>query len=259
MEAMRLEDAQRWCSEWESTLRSSFGESRELPPDWEGELAKYSADSLKSALTRWAHLRHFYLLRQQEKQRAKAPDAAVRETARQLLSRDPVRIRLRSGRVVQVTGRSYAAMAEISCHARAITDLEQALQATDPGAELQRRTQYEILLHRKAIWAHALTGSGAPAKSLEESPEWWEEITPSDDGLLLSAALEAGAVRYSQLPDPPAPKAKAELAEDLGWGTLFACIERELKLPPASLFDQDLYQLLTWRRASAPAIPELGS
>ncbi len=265
METMDLEGAQRWCREWESSLRSLFGESRELPPAWEEELAKYPATALKSALFRWAQLRHFYQLRQQEKSRPKAPPKETLETVRDLLTRKPVRLTLSSGRQVQITSRSYAAMAEIATHSQTIRDLERALATVseDMGAEAVRRVQYELLLHRRAIWAHLLTPSGAPAESVDDCPEWWREITPRDDAAMLAAALEVGAGRYAKLPEPPAPKKgkpKGEdFAEDFGWGSLFACVERELKLPPATLYDRDLYQLLAWRRAGAHAPPELDS
>lgn len=183
------------------------------------------------------------------------------------------------GHIVHVTARSYAAMAEIARHDQRIrmlaADLHyldgRLLEATQELAvagvgrgrlrrRLRRYTEaygsiaQEIHRQRKAMWAHALTPDGAPARDLSGLPEWVDEIDSAWDGALLRAVMEAGVLRYVQLGPPPKRKERRD-DEEFGWSSLFASIERQQNLAPASLFDRDLFQTLAWVRAGAPPVP----
>jgi hypothetical protein len=116
-----------------------------------------------------------------------------------------------------------------------------------------------MTLQRRAIYAHAFTPTGAPARSLDDAPAWWVEVGPAEDAALIVACWEAGPGRYARLGEPPAPKKKKETKDDVdefGWASLFASIERQQKVAPAELYDRDLWQLLAWSRAAAPPVPE---
>lgn len=284
-EAVSVEEIRRWCEEDERTLRNQYPDRR-LPDAAEQELASYDPSTVRGALRRWAYLKHLWrvwsegLARQEEQQKGDAEEAA-----RQLLRREPVRVRL-GGRVVEVTGRSYAALYEIAACDAQIRALEADLEvcsklaaaaeaelAASPGwrraAALRRRIRTlhrihvrlcrEIREQRRWLYAHALTPSGAPARSAEDVPEWVEEIGRVEDALLLAAVIEAGHARLARLGEPPpsTTERSAQPAEDFGWATLFASIERQQKLPPGTLYDVDLFQLRTWLRAGAPPPLEL--
>ena len=109
------------------------------------------------------------------------------------------------------------------------------------------------------MYAHAFTADGAPARDLSDAPDWCVEVTPEDDARLLAALFEAGPGRYARLgPPPPPPKGAPKAAEPLGWASMFAAFERAQAAPPASFYDRDLPQTLTWARAAAERYPEEG-
>lgn len=281
-EAVTLEQVRAWCERDEATLRNQHPPEGRLPPEAEEQLARYDSSTMTGALRRWGYLKHLFHRRRERKGRK---DAQAKRAARQLLRREPVRLQL-GGHTVDITARSYAALYEIAAHALRVRELE---ADRDRIAELHARTEEalrerrgfgarrrgrrrlrrlgrlyrrvfaEILLHRRAIYAHALTPSGAPAASIEEAPDWWEEIDPVWDGALLAAVFEAGPGRYAQLGEPPPERSGrggSDRPEDFGWASLFASIERQQRTEAAALYDQDLWRLLTWLRAGAPPAPE---
>lgn len=258
--AVPLEELQRLCGQYEQALRASFPEGETFPEDWERALAEAPPESAMGALRRFGALKAFTYARHREASRSSSGRGEqAQEAARQLLRREPVEVRLRNGRVVEVTGRSYSAMYEIAAHAERVKELDQDASGVsrEGNAALARRLYHELLRHRRAIWAHALTADGAPAKSLEDAPHWWSEITPEDDAALLIGLFEAGMGRYARLGSAPTPAKKADAkGENFGWASLFSSIERELKVKPATAFDTDLFQQLAWRRAGAPPLPE---
>lgn len=259
-----------------------------LPPDWEAELASLAGGDITSLLQRWAYLKHLWRVRWQRMTAAAEPSSAeVQETARQILRRVPVVVWLGRHRV-EVTSRSYSAMAEIAVHEltcrrlaediKQIVDLTSALEskvkqlsALDRAgrnrlrrrlaklASLYQRAYTERELHRMYIYAHALTRHGGPAADVvHEVPGWWRELGAEDDAALLLALYRVGPLRYEQLGKPPVPRtdATANLREDFGFASLFSAWEKELGLQPAELFDRDLAQVLTQMRAGAFEIPE---
>lgn len=280
MNAVTLEVAQGWCSQYETTLRGSFGPEQEFPEAWERELGALPPDTLEHAIARYALLKHFYRLRTEALEQAReAPEAAL--AARQLLRREPVEVEI-GGRTVHITGRSYAAMYQIARHALAIRALEAELDCVAElcaetlqrmeGARWRRRSvlrrrlrrlerlhaaaHAELHEQRRALYAHALTPTGAPARSPDEAPGWWEEVGPEEDAHLLWACWEAGPGRYARLGQPKAPKKRSdEKGEDFGWASIFASFERQQRAEPASYYDRDLAQLLAWLRAGAPPVP----
>lgn len=263
-----LEVAQGWCEQYESALRTSF-RTESFPDEWQQQLDAEPPTSVVSAIRRYALLKHFYLLRLDKQQKRVDTEPTMDLAARQLLRREPVDVAM-AGRIVQVTGRSYAALYAIARHAARLRALEDEIEriadmiaddAKRPARgrllRLQADLYMEMSLQRQAIYAHALTESGAPAQSLDEAPSWWTEVGPADDAALLMACWESGPGRYRLLGEPPARKGKESEKEDpFGWASLFASIERQQKIPPAELYNRDLWQLLAWSRAAAPPLPE---
>ena len=280
-----LSYVQRWCERYERLIRRQYPPGGQLSAEAERRLAALDPSTMTGALQRWAYLKHLYLVRSEGLARREESRQTIEEAARQLLRREPVRVRL-GGRVVEVTGRSYAALYEIAACDAQIRALEADLDvcsrlaaaaeaelAASPGwrraAALRRRIRTLHRIHvricrelreqRRWLYAHALTPSGAPARSAEDVPEWVEEIGRVEDALLLAAVIEAGHGRLARLGEPPPSKSERSNppAEDFGWATLFASIERQQKLPPGTLYDVDLFQLRTWLRAGAPPPLEL--
>lgn len=283
-EVLRLADLRDACARHEATLRMQYPPDGRLPAEDEAELARCGPATARGVLQRYALLKYLFR-RRQEAGGPGRPGIEQAETAmRQLLRREPIVLELGAHRV-HVTARSYAALYEIAAHATRSRELAADLVRIDslhartvqalvhaPRAErgrlrarlrrlgqLHRRTVLELGLHRRAIYAHALTPSGAPAESLVEAPRWVDEIDAIWDGVLLAAIHEVGAGRYSRLGEPPERPGKAppEPLEDFGWHTHFALIERNRRMPEASLYDRDLYRELAWLRASADAPPLL--
>ena len=268
--------------DYESALRASFGADG-LPKEWEEKLAGIPRTTPMGRLRTWKQLAIYSEVRHQARVQEREVDHdAAQEAARQLLRREPVEVQI-GPHVVGLTSRSYAAMAALARHDARIrllrADAEyvdaRMRQLTDalPGSEqaerkgvrrklrrllaMSDRVNEEILRQRRALWAHALTPSGAPATGVDHVPDWWSEIDPIWDATLLMGLMQAGAGRYATLGEAPrAQREGKEPAEDFGWGSLFATVERQNKLPPASLYDVDLYQLLTWLRAGAEPVPE---
>jgi hypothetical protein len=273
VDAITLGVVQKWIEEHEATLRDSMRESG-LPREWEERLAQYPPNSLIPALQRWALLKHFYLTRTEQAERATRSENAI-DVARALLRREPV-ITTLAGNRVEVTGRSYNALANIAAHHLAITDLQGSVARIEqlhaqlllryPSRfrrwRIRRRLQYlrtlygrvfaELLAHRRALYAHALTPDGAPASDVHDGhpAPWWKATSAEDDVRLLVALYEVGPGRYAQLGDPPEnEEEKTGYAENFGFHSLLAFVEGDRKLPPAALYDQDLGQVLTSIRA----------
>jgi hypothetical protein len=280
VQVITLEEARRLCNQYEGTLRASFATAGGLPGGWEAELARVPADTAPKALSRFALLKHYYLTRVKELEQPEVVPEEAEKAARQLLRREPVRVDL-GGHLVSVTGRSYAALYEVAAHDAEIRTLEADLEvcarlaaATEAelaaapgwrrGAALRRRIRRlrrihvriyrELRTQRRWLYAHALTPTGAPARSVDEAPAWTDEIDQAADALLLAATIAAGHARYAQLGEPPPSKesGKKPKGEDFGWGSLFATVERQQRLPNGTLYDTDLFQLRAWLRAGAP-------
>lgn len=239
---------------------------------------------MTGALARYTYLSHIYRVRDKgltEKDKSDAEDVVGR-----MVRRVPVTVEL-TNRTVTVTGRSYNAMMEIARHSLRLQEIEAELlrlsdlvdvcvKRAEDGerhvrrlarkrlgwlTRLHRRLLMETALHRQALYAHALTDSGAPAKRIGDAPSWWIEMTPEDDSLLLSGMFKVGHERLVQLNelvddgrDDPERKSKRQ---SFGWHTLFTSLERSSKVAPAEYYDRDLFQLTAWAQASAPAAYDL--
>lgn len=252
----------------------------------EEELARHNASEMTGAIRRFAFLKHLYYRRTENLVR-RDEQVDIQEVARQMLTREPVRLEL-AGTEVRVTDRSYSAMYAIASHwmsiqllqldserARSLFDRLGQKRALVPRlcvrerrrlhrhmrrvGSIYSRTVAEIEGHRRAIYAHAFTPHGGPAESPSEAPSWWRRIDPAEDAVLVAAFLDVGHGRHERLGPPPEAKDAAGDGEEFGWASLFASIERQQKLEPASLYDRPLFQQLAWLRAGAPPIPdELG-
>lgn len=269
------------CDRLERVLRLQYPEGK-LDEVAEASLARYKpAANTTRALRLWAQLKHLYLSRSE---RRTAPRSTEPTTALdQLMRRTPVVTSI-CGRRVEVTGRSYSALTELAAHsvrrdlltedaarlAELAVELRAALRGRIRGRgrlrrrlrhveALHRRTLTEREHHRRAIYAHALTPHGGPARdNAAEAPAWWREIGPVDESLLLRALHEAGPGRYHELGEPPRPQrgreASRQPTEDFGLATLLAAWGVRLKVRPAGLYDVDLGQLLAEMRAANPAV-----
>jgi hypothetical protein len=262
-EVITLSQLRSLCEAHERTLRLQH-ENGQLDPTIDSALAQFPGDTINSALNRLGYLKHVYMARHEGRRTPGAgshsdSESEAMDAARQLIRREPVRLDVGNDRTVEVTGRSYAAMYEISCHWVRIRELESSLESDTAmrTMEAYRSLAYEILLHRRAIWAHALTVDGAPAKSFSESPAWWREISPADDARLLAALFESMHVRYHKLGQLPKSKRNDKKKdEDFGWHSLLASIEARRHTEPAALYNADLFQIVTRERLAADTYAE---
>jgi hypothetical protein len=265
------------CEQHERALRWQYAGGA-LPADWEEELAATSTAAAPAALRRLTLLKHFIRSHQGAKQaHTAAPDPeGAKAAAAALLRREPVRVRLESGRVVRITSRSLAAMIELAAHQARLRLLDAEVTETariyarlldaarhDPAGRhrkrlraveaVHRRLYSEQLRHRERLYAHLATPSGAAARADEPAPEWWREVTPVDDARLLMAAYEAGPLRYGRLGAAPESKDRKErTGEDWGYEGLLSSWGVRRKVAPAEMMDADLAQALTEMRLSAP-------
>lgn len=267
-------------SDYERALRAVCGE-KGLPPEWENRLQQISRDTPMGLLKTFKWLAIYSELHHERRQKVREVDAVTaQDAARALLRREPVVVTLASGRRVQVTGRSYAAMLELAAHHNRIRLLaldQEALAARYEGVlqagwrggvrawlrsrrrarALERRylrVASEIARHRERIYAHALTPSGAAARPEDPAPVWWTESTAEDDARILVALYEVGPVRANGMGDPPERRARGESkGEDWGWSGLLASWGVRTKVSAAEMYDRDLGQVLTEMRVSAPA------
>lgn len=276
---MPLDYVRERCEKVEKVLRLQF-KPDPLPPHFQRKLSSCPADgSPEDLVERWVTLSHLLrCVRDDLRGWGSASDADVEEAARKLMRREPVEVELES-RTVRVTGRSYAAMLEMARHelrldtlrermtraAEVREELAERAEAAESRAERKRLARrrrkvvrvYRLMLqesrlHRRALYAHAFTEDGAPAESLEDAPDWWEEVGPAEHVLLLSALFRAGPGRLSELGrSPDRGDSGRDLAEDWGYKSLIASFEQEAGAEPASYFDRDLGQLIAWMRSTA--------
>ena len=282
-DVVTLDLVQQWCAKEERILRLQYRTSPDdpgvLPAEWEMGLRHRGRQtiSMHGALSRWAYLLHLWRLRSGNLTTVKTEDA--QDTVRRLLQRTPILVELPS-KTVHVTARSYNAMLEIARHSlrlqeidvdmRRISEMERQVieqmvrQGQDTPRQIKRRKRIRWLygihrklllesrLHRQAIYAHAFTDSGAPAEELGDAPEWWNELTPEDDMVLLQTMFAVGHGRLNQVPERPQKDDEAKQTEDWGWHGLFTSMERQAKVEPASYYNRDLFQLVAWLRTSQP-------
>lgn len=273
-EGLPLEWFRRRCEEDEKLLRLQDEDGR-LAPEDELALQQIGKEGAEALLRRWKYLGHLFLKRSQKLSRAGGEDAM--RAAFQLLSREAIKVDIGT-RVVEVTDRSYAAIVQIARHQLRMMELEQALERSEAvegrllelfrGRPERRRTSRrrlsrlyrhrrelveELSLHRQAIYAHAFTPDGAPARSLDEAPDWWAEVTPRADMLLLLAIRQAGAGRVAELGDPPDPPEgqRRERPEDFGWMSVLADWDRRMKPEAAPYINRPLGQAVASMRAGA--------
>lgn len=282
MESLPLSVLERATQENESTLRASF-DGEAFPAEWDQDLAALPRETQEQKLVYYARVKHWYWIRYEDLNQAQP--AANRDSqdaaASKLLRREPVVTTL-AGRRVPVTGRSYNALAEIAAHQMRINELHVAVghietlhrntlvrhsgffrrrRVSNRLALLRRcHTQLfsELLAHRRALYAHALTPSGGAAVDVDEGhpAPWWRETSIEDDARLLIALVEVGPVRYHQLGEVARTRKSgrsSEFAEDFGFHSLLTWVEGKRHLQPAALYNQDVGQILAAVRAGSLA------
>lgn len=268
----------------ERVLRIQFDDGA-LLEEWENELAGLTGRDITSALRRWAALKHFWRVHNEQLAPALESGSVDAEVAaRQIMRREPVVVWLGRHRV-EVTSRSYSATAEIAVHeltCRSLAEDMQLIAALTSTVRqklgsvpvyriaernrlrrrlrkltsLYQRAYTEHELHRMALYAHALTPHGAPAEDIAaEVPVWWRELRPEDDAALLAALFEAGPIRYRAL-GAARTKGRARFVQDFGFASLFSAWEKELGLKPGELYDHDLAQSLLSMRAGSVDLSE---
>lgn len=255
------------CAKREDLLRIQFDDERFSVED-EAALAHLSLDDPDQAFERYLYIMGLWHAWEHGygKPGAGALDA---ETVRwQILSREPVRIRI-ARRNVDITSRGRAAMIRLQRHElrrtwcgekldlieRHIADTEarrregeigwwRALGRRNRLAALRHRVETEWEHHFRGILANAVTPDGRAALP-EEAPDWWDQVTAEDETLILLALLEAGPGRMARGARPKKPDAKQESDEPMTFGSLLRAYEAKLRLPPMALEDADLAQLVT--------------
>lgn len=275
-----LDDLEPRLAEDERVLRNQAANG-ELAPKAEAMLAQIKAEPerLRRVLRLYAYIRHLFLAAHEGLSHAGEDE---REALAQLMARDPVPVTL-AGRTVYVTGRSWEAYRRIAQHSNRIAEIQVALgdaahlqaalsmrAAREPDRGQRRRWRrhlerlgivtralmYESALNRQALYAHIFTPSGAPAASLDEAPEWWTEITPSDDTLVMRAMWEAGPGRYQKVQDPFAPGGPPRGEDRFGFHSHFALVSRNERVPPAEPYQRDFYQHLGFIETLGAAMRE---
>lgn len=270
---MPLDYVRERCETIEKVLKLQFAPDP-LPPHFQKRLQTCPPDSPENLVERWVTLSH--LLRSYRdgltgwEQGPQTSDEDAEEAARKLLQREPVEVEL-AYRTVEVTGRSYAAMHAMARHESRMEelreDLERISDLRDEAREdrprfqrlgrIQRLALQELQLHRKALYAHAFTEDGAPAEApMNEAPEWWDEVDPAEDALLLMALFEAGPGRLAKLGPAEDQDGGGKKSDDWGYKSLLASLERQTRSEPASYFNRDMGQLIAWVRGGAPPKPE---
>lgn len=263
-----------------------------LPSEDEQQIAALQPPSdTTRALRLWRFVGFCYMRRWQGLERKpEVSSEEARAAAAQLLQREPIRVTLESGRVVNVTGRGYSALQKLASveltlrwlHGEWMTigarvEVIRAATIRAPmdteNTEAHRQLAKLVSIHstitdemarqRQELYRVVLTPHGGLPRESDPTPDWLDEITPSDDMLLLSAVIDAGPGRLRKLGTPPEqPKREGESAspkaESWGWGTVFASLERELRAPMGSLYNADIGQLIAWARASAGSASTLG-
>jgi hypothetical protein len=268
----------RTSDELERVLRAQTDDGK-LDAEAEAEIAKHKpVTSAGQGLRLWAYLKQLY---RDWREGHRAPDKSEKlEIARQLLEREPVRVHV-AGRWVSITSRSRKADVALARHelqrrevtvelaevAELLVDTEQQLAARERNRGLRRRMARltkmhselyaEFLYHTRGIIANTLSPTGRAAAP-EDAPEWWAEVSPEEEVLLIKALLDVGPLRVAKLGPPPTDGYRSQhraLNEDFGFHSLLSAWEAESNVPPATFQDQDRAQLIGWRRAGAPYMP----
>jgi hypothetical protein len=274
--AASLARLQRRADGLERTLR--LQSNGELPEALTVALAAIQGDPLDAAVARVVALTVAYREWAARRTGERSRDDAASETAMvQLIAREPVPRRLTTGRVIYVTGRSAAALLQLSAHEarlellrRQFADVRHEYGRTlllwdrTPApwrrerwwrrAETLHAAYHElhvaILRHRERLWAHAMTPTGAAARLDEEAPAWWRETTAVDDAGLVEACWEAGPGRIAAASQGTGER---ESGEVLSFARILGVYGRALRTTPAALMSEDFGML--W--ASVESLPQL--
>lgn len=289
----------RECERNERILRKQM-EDGDLPDRHEAELRRpeMQLTSLTGGLKRWAYIKHLYRLwnegRLSEEPRAGPggkPGVGDEKTSDQmramvqLLERESVTVRL-THRTVEVTDRSYLALLRMAEHSTRVQELERKVERIDDARErirekvdgpddlttrdvrrlehlgrLRNAVRAEAQDHRRAIVANLTTEDGAPADSIDEAPDWADEIGPVDEVALIVGVRKAMSERISRLgeqPDHPRDTG-AEKLEDWGmpaWVIGFRDFDDRTPVDPAAPMRRPLARMIAGDRAESSMVFE---
>lgn len=257
------DDIRRMCERRERILRIQFEDERFSDED-EDTLARLSLDNPDDAFLRYQRLVGIWHAWERGlRKRDEGRDAA----SLLLLSRAPVPIRI-AGRAVPITSRSRAALIRLARHEaardllgdkideltarmRQLDDHRRSgrigpLQAWRRKRALQRLTERvaaEWEIQWRGVLANAVTPDGRAALP-EEAPDYWAQVTIEDESRILEALFTAGPIRYADARRDPARKPSKSQGEPVTFGTLLRIVEGQCRLPPMSLEDTDLFQVI---------------
>lgn len=255
----------------ERTLRNQY-HPLPLPEDIDADLERMRADDSPFGLLRRWKETSIYLRKRTEGLTARGRTAgpAARQALGELTRRVPVPVRLVNGRVIQVTGRSHAALVHLDSHWQAIRALgvhvdravrvgahtrslaqaghRPSLRRLDVALEANRALYREVWFQRERLYAHAFTASGAPAADDEPPPAWWEEIQPEDDVTIILALSEAGVGRLGRAAQGRHKRKDydSDRVGAFGYDSLLAMLDKGAGVAPATYSNHDLGQVVAW-------------
>ncbi|MEW5926216.1 MAG: hypothetical protein AB1941_01895 [Gemmatimonadota bacterium] len=254
------------CATQERVLRMQYPQG--LPPEVEQELAAAPGDTFASAVDRLVCIKVALKRWTAARTRATAAESEAGELAAlHLLTREPVPVPLASGRTVEITGRSVAAIVEIASHEARLAMLQAEVEETRaalvallarrrrerPG--LRRRWRYRhhhrrlveryealhtaVARHLERMCAHVATADGAPARLEEAAPAWWREVAVEDTVALFLGCHEAGPGRAGRVPVEPDREPKGDGPRTLLFPRLLTGWGIRIGVRPAQLLVQD--------------------
>lgn len=252
------------CERRERILRIQLEDER-FSDDDEARLAQLSLDDPDQAFLRYQYLVGLWYAWERG---LRAKEGEGDPASLLLLSRAPIQVRV-AGRIVNITGRSRAAIIRLARHeamrdllgerldylAERIATLDERRRAGEIGPlrvwrqkrvllRLADRVAQEWELHYRGIIANALTPDGRAALP-KEAPEWWDRLTDEDELRIRAAIWEVGPLRYGAVPRPRKPsKPDAPKGDPITFGALLRVIEGQRRVPPMALEDSDLFQAI---------------